>query len=123
MIDVDHVRAGQAIVHPGLISEGEAAARRILAWEATDLQLERSYHTHERAITRPLQHLHITPHGKCVLCCEDYDEKYEVGDLNESTIEEVLTGDRIATLRRWVYGLEESPADFICKGCIFALTR
>lgn len=73
--------------------------------------------------SRPLQHLHITPHGKCVLCCEDYDEKYVVGDLNESTVEEVLTGDRIATLRRWVYGLEDSPDDFICKGCIFARTR
>jgi MoaA/NifB/PqqE/SkfB family radical SAM enzyme len=24
--------------------------------------------------SRPLQHLHITPAGKCVLCCEDYDE-------------------------------------------------
>ncbi|HET8796690.1 MAG TPA: radical SAM protein, partial [Thermoanaerobaculia bacterium] len=26
--------------------------------------------------SRPLQHLHITPRGRCVLCCEDYDEKY-----------------------------------------------
>ena len=32
--------------------------------------------------SRPFQHLHITPHAKCILCCEDYDEKYEVGDLN-----------------------------------------
>ena len=72
--------------------------------------------------SRPLQHLHVTPHGKCVLCCEDYDEKYVVGDLNESTVEEVLTGDRVATLRRWVYGLEESPDDFLCRGCIFART-
>ncbi len=77
----------------------------------------------ENVGSRPLQHLHITPHGKCVLCCQDYDEKYEVGDLNESTIEEVLTGDRVATLRRWAYGLEGAPADFICNGCIFALTR
>ena len=73
--------------------------------------------------SRPLQHLHITPHGKCVLCCQDYDEKYEIGDLNESSIEEVLTGDRIATMRRWAYGLEGAPDDFICNGCIFALTR
>jgi hypothetical protein len=73
--------------------------------------------------SRPLQHLHITPHGKCVLCCEDYDEQYQVGDLNQSSVEEVLTGDRIATLRRWVYGLEDSPDDFLCKGCIFARTR
>ncbi len=73
--------------------------------------------------SRPLQHLHITPHGKCVLCCEDYDEKYVVGDLNQSTLLEVLAGPEIATMRRWVYGLEEAPDDFICRGCIFARTR
>lgn len=73
--------------------------------------------------SRPLQHLHITPKGTCVLCCEDYDETYVVGDLTKSTIAEVLAGDEIAKLRRWVYGLEEAPADFICRSCIFARTR
>jgi hypothetical protein len=24
--------------------------------------------------SRPLQHIHITPRGQCLLCCEDYDE-------------------------------------------------
>ncbi|HKR63208.1 MAG TPA: radical SAM protein [Thermoanaerobaculia bacterium] len=70
--------------------------------------------------SRPLQHLHITPHGKCVLCCEDYDEKYVVGDLNESSMLEVLEGDELARMRRWVYGLEESPEDFMCRECVFA---
>jgi len=73
--------------------------------------------------SRPLQHLHITPKGTCVLCCEDYDERYVVGDLTKSTIAEVLEGDEIAKMRRWVYGLEEAPADFICRSCIFARTR
>lgn len=70
--------------------------------------------------SRPLQHLHITPTGKCVLCCEDYDEKYVVGDLTSSTIAEVLEGDAVATLRKWVYGIEDAPADFICRNCVFA---
>lgn len=70
--------------------------------------------------SRPLQHLHITPHGKCVLCCEDYDEKYVVGDLTQNTIAEVLAGDEIAKLRRWVYGVEEAPEDFMCRDCVFA---
>jgi hypothetical protein len=73
--------------------------------------------------SRPLQHLHVTPRGKCVLCCEDYDEKYVVGDLTESTVEQVLEGPELARLRRWVYGVEEAPADFICRGCEFALAR
>ena len=73
--------------------------------------------------SRPLQHLHITPRGQCVLCCEDYDERYVVGDLTESSVAEVLRGPEMARLRRWVYGLEEAPEDFICRGCTFALTR
>lgn len=73
--------------------------------------------------SRPIQHLHITPHGKCVLCCEDYDENYVVGDLTASTIAEVLEGDELAKMRRWVYGVEEAPADFMCRSCVFARTR
>jgi len=73
--------------------------------------------------SRPLQHLHITPQGKCVLCCEDYDEKYVVGDLTEESVRDVLTGPKLALMRRWAYGLEQAPRDFICRGCTFALTR
>jgi pyruvate-formate lyase-activating enzyme len=73
--------------------------------------------------SRPLQHLHITPQGKCVLCCEDYDAKYVVGDLTRQSVDEVLAGPAMALMRRWVYGLEEAPDDFICRGCTFALTR
>lgn len=77
----------------------------------------------ENVGSRPLQHLHITPHAKVVLCCEDYDEHYEVGDLNHESVEEVLTGDKLAQYRRWTYGLEEAPDDFICRSCVFALKR
>jgi MoaA/NifB/PqqE/SkfB family radical SAM enzyme len=73
--------------------------------------------------SRPLQHLHITPHGKCVLCCEDYDEKYVVGDLTRSSIREVLEGEELAKMRRWVYGIEEAPDDFMCRDCVFARRR
>jgi MoaA/NifB/PqqE/SkfB family radical SAM enzyme len=70
--------------------------------------------------SRPLQHLHITPRGRCILCCEDYDERYVVGDLTQSTIEQVLASDEVAKLRKWVYGLEDAPEDFICRNCVFA---
>lgn len=73
--------------------------------------------------SRPLQHIHITPRGQCVLCCEDYDEKYVVGDLNTESVQEVLSGPKLALMRRWIYGLDEAPKDFICRGCTFALAR
>ncbi|HBL32033.1 MAG TPA: hypothetical protein DD490_34860 [Acidobacteria bacterium] len=73
--------------------------------------------------SRPLQHLHITPRGTCVLCCEDYDEKYVVGDLTRESVHAVLTGPALARMRRQAYGLEDAPRDFLCRGCVFALTR
>jgi len=73
--------------------------------------------------SRPLQHLHITPRGQCVLCCEDYDEKYIVGDLTRNTVAEVLEGPELGTMRKWVYGIEEAPDDFMCRDCVFARTR
>ncbi len=33
--------------------------------------------------SRPFQHLHITPRGECVLCCEDYDENYALPERGE----------------------------------------
>lgn len=72
--------------------------------------------------SRPLQHLHITPRAQVVLCCEDYDAKYVVGDLTRESVNDVLTGPTLAKMRRWAYGIEEAPKDFICRGCSFALT-
>jgi MoaA/NifB/PqqE/SkfB family radical SAM enzyme len=73
--------------------------------------------------SRPIQHLHITPSGKCVLCCQDYDENYVVGDVTGSSILEVLEGPEMAKMRRWTYGVEEAPDDFICRTCVWALQR
>lgn len=71
--------------------------------------------------SRPLQHLHVTPRGKAVFCCEDYDEYHVIGDLTQQSVLEVLTGDEIAQLRRWSYGVESAPANFICRKCVYAL--
>jgi hypothetical protein len=72
--------------------------------------------------SRPLEHIHINPQGQCVLCCEDYDEFHKVGDLTRQTIDEVLSGEEMARLRRMIYGVDEAPDDFICRKCIFALS-
>lgn len=73
--------------------------------------------------SRPLQHLHITPHGKCVLCCQDYSEGHIVGDLSKQTVHEILTGPAMKLMRRWIYGYEQAPDDFICRSCEFALVE
>jgi hypothetical protein len=77
----------------------------------------------EQTGSRPLQWVHVTAHGKAVLCCQDYFDRYVIGDLHEQPLEEILAGPEMATLRRWVYGLEEAPRDFLCRNCVYALTR
>jgi MoaA/NifB/PqqE/SkfB family radical SAM enzyme len=71
--------------------------------------------------SRPFEHLHVTATGKAVLCCQDYWEKLEIGNVKEQTVAEILGGDAIARLRRWVYGVEEAPEDFLCRRCESAL--
>ncbi|HRC84775.1 MAG TPA: radical SAM/SPASM domain-containing protein [Thermoanaerobaculia bacterium] len=73
--------------------------------------------------SRPLQHLHVTPRGQAVLCCQDYNETVVVGDLNLMSVDEVLTGPAMAQARRWAYGVEEAPDRFLCRNCRYALTR
>lgn len=76
----------------------------------------------EQTGSRVVQWVHITPKGDCVLCCQDYYDQYIVGNLNEQKLDEILSGPRMSLYRRWVYGIEDAPADFLCRGCIYALT-
>ena len=76
----------------------------------------------EQTGSRPVQWVHVNPLGQCVLCCQDYHDKYVVGDLHEETLDAILSGPRMALMRRWVYGMEPAPEDFICRQCIYAVT-
>lgn len=71
--------------------------------------------------SRPIEHVHINPRGECLLCCQDYSEKYIIGDLRKQSLKKILVSERAASLRRQAYGLEESPETFICRKCTFAL--
>src|SRR6266498_3074331 len=71
--------------------------------------------------SRPFEHLHVTATAKAVFCCQDYYEHLVVGDLKTQTVAQILGGDTMARLRRWTYGVEEAPADFLCRRCEFAL--
>ena len=77
----------------------------------------------EQTGSRPFQHLHVVASGRAIFCCQDYYERYPVGDLNDQSVGEVLASEELARLRRWVYGVEEAPEDFLCRSCEFALER
>ncbi len=76
----------------------------------------------EQTGSRVVQWVHITPKADCVMCCQDYYDQHIVGNLTEQSLDEILSGPRMSLLRRWVYGMENAPDDFICRGCIYALT-
>ncbi|MGH9365475.1 MAG: radical SAM/SPASM domain-containing protein, partial [Thermoanaerobaculia bacterium] len=71
--------------------------------------------------SRPFEHLHVTATAKAVLCCQDYYERLTVGDLKSQSVAELLGGDTMARLRRWTYGVDEAPEDFLCRRCEFAI--
>jgi len=76
----------------------------------------------EQTGSRVVQWVHITPKADCVLCCQDYYDEHIIGNLKEQSLDAILTGPRMSLLRRWVYGMETAPENFICRGCIYALT-
>lgn len=71
--------------------------------------------------SRPFEHLHVTATAKAVLCCQDYYERLTVGDLKTQSVAELLGGDTMSRLRRWTYGVENAPDDFLCRRCEFAI--
>ena len=57
-----------------------------------------------------MQHIHKTRHGRCVPYREDYDQQHlVVGDLNQQSLGEVLTGDVMAMTRRSIHGFVLVP--------------
>lgn len=71
--------------------------------------------------SRPFQHLHVVPDGRCVFCCQDYDATHVVGDLRLESIAAVLSGDALVRLRRLAYGVDTASESFMCRKCVFAL--
>ncbi len=73
--------------------------------------------------SRPIEHLHVTAAANVVICCQDYEEGWVLGNLNKQSVREVLEGEEYARARRIVYGIDDPPENFICAECRYALRR
>ena len=73
--------------------------------------------------SRPIEHIHITAAANVVICCQDYEEQWCLGNLNTQSVREILDGEAYARARRIVYGIDEGPENFICAKCRYALRR
>jgi hypothetical protein len=57
-------------------------------------------HAPAKACVLPFRDLNIWSDGKAVLCCDDWNEEYVVGDLNTQTLAEIWRGEPLTRARR-----------------------
>jgi len=70
-----------------------------------------------RVCVEPWRGLVIGWDGVVVPCCNDFDYKYTLGDVNVNTLVEIWNSEKIQELRRCQsLGLQKS--DELCKGCL-----
>ncbi|MFI8281357.1 radical SAM/SPASM domain-containing protein [Streptomyces sp. NPDC085929] len=65
----------------------------------------------------PVQHVNISVTGDLFLCCNDYYQREVFGYIGDGSIDELMSGERAVALRRKVFGVDEAPADFLCRRC------
>ena len=63
-------------------------------------------------------HLHVSWEGKAFLCCNDYSQKIVLGDLNRSSIKEIMESHYVRRLRSQIYGSEPMSSSLICRSCV-----
>jgi len=53
-----------------------------------------------QACVLPFRELNVYSDGKAVLCCDDWNEEYVVGDLNTQSLEEIWRGEALTRARQ-----------------------
>jgi hypothetical protein len=67
--------------------------------------------------------LHIAATGHAIICCQDYEERYLVGDTAQMSLKSIALSNRRLLYDRWATGALRAPTDFICRTCSHALAR
>lgn len=66
--------------------------------------------------------IHINATGNVTLCCQDYFESHVIGNIEESTLTDILASNKRRQYHQWTMGEVEAPRDYICRRCVFAIT-
>jgi MoaA/NifB/PqqE/SkfB family radical SAM enzyme len=61
--------------------------------------------------------LNVAHDGRAFLCCQDFNQDIVLGSVLESSIREIAESDAAVRIRRWLFGFEAPPADFLCARC------
>ena len=65
-----------------------------------------------------MNHFVLLPDGSLALCCNDFGLKHIVGNLNDSSYQEIVQGDVMKNL--FMQMKESGTEDIICRQCMFA---
>jgi radical SAM protein with 4Fe4S-binding SPASM domain len=66
--------------------------------------------------------LNINVNGEVFMCCQDYYQESIFGNLLEQDLKTILTNESASKLRKMIFGMDSSDADFICDKCTEAHT-
>ena len=69
---------------------------------------------------RHTEWMHFNADGDAILCCQDYHSKYNVGSIDNASVEELFNSEQMNQWRDWMEGRQSAPQDFMCRNCLFA---
>ena len=61
--------------------------------------------------------LNVSWKGDVFLCAQDYDQRYIFGNLRDESLCEIIQSSHGWGLRKYVFGIEHPPENFICRRC------
>ena len=64
-----------------------------------------------------LHWLYIGVSGECYMCCEDYHHRTAYANIQDGEISEITASEKMALLRRQVFGFMPTPESFPCRSC------
>ncbi|MEU8678103.1 radical SAM protein [Streptomyces sp. NPDC048560] len=65
----------------------------------------------------PLNHAYFSVTGDLFICCNDYHQREVFGNIRDGSLHDIMTSPAAVQLRRRVFGVQEAPDDYICRGC------
>ena len=70
-----------------------------------------------RGCTWPVSHAYFTVRGDLLICCNDYYQTVTYGNVRQGSIDELMTSPQAVRLRRRVFGIDDAPAQYVCRSC------
>tara|TARA_B100000945_G_scaffold319933_1_gene328491 strand:+ start:411 stop:1295 length:885 start_codon:yes stop_codon:yes gene_type:complete len=61
--------------------------------------------------------LSVGYNGDVYLCCQDYHQKYNLGNVGKENIHDIMTSDKANNLRDQIYGKIPADEDLLCRNC------